>query len=217
MVTDLPDRESLEELKATNFAGSPLDFSARLQLLKTIVPRGRVLDFGCSWGYAVCQMERLGFEAVGFEISAPRAEAGRKALGVEIISSYQELASLPPHSFDAIFTAHVLEHLDSLKEVFALFYRLLKPGGALIVMVPNCGGLQARKQGIRYGATINEKHVNAFTREFFDRSLPAFGFDVTTLSDYDDPIAVRDAIARGERLHTDGEDLTVVAFSTVSG
>ena len=210
-VTDLPDAATLAVWKANNFAGSPVDFAVRLDLLQTLVPTGRVLDFGCSWGYAVFQMKQRGFDAVGFEISEPRARAGREALGVDILESLEELAHLPEHSFDAIFSAHVLEHLPNLKDAFATFLRLLKPGGTLLAMVPNCGGTLGRELGVHYGPAINEKHVNAFRREFFDRNLPAYGFSVSTLSGYDDPVSVREAVRHDVLLPADGEDLTVVA------
>ena len=210
-VTDLPDAATLEAWKADNFVGSPVDFSTRLDLLQTLVPAGRVLDFGCSWGYAVFQMKKRGYDAVGFEISEPRARAGCQALGVEILDSIEELARLPEHSFDAIFSAHVLEHLPNLKDAFATFARLLKPGGTLLAMVPNCGGFIGRELGVQYGPAINEKHVNAFQRDFFDRNLPSYGFSVATLSDYEDPVSVREAVRHDVLLPAEGEDLTVVA------
>src|SRR5436190_1575962 len=52
LTTSVPDAHSLEQLLTTNFRGTEKDFSEKIAVLKELVPEGRVLDFGCSWGYA---------------------------------------------------------------------------------------------------------------------------------------------------------------------
>jgi hypothetical protein len=83
--TELPDPVTLKTFIANNFAGSPRDIADQVGVLKTFLPQGRVLDFGCSWGYGVYQLKRAGYDAFGFDISRPRAELGRRELGVEIL------------------------------------------------------------------------------------------------------------------------------------
>src|SRR5688572_29484316 len=51
--TDLPGRDRLNEIVARNFAGSVFDKSQRVRLIETIRSGGRLLEFGCSWGYAL--------------------------------------------------------------------------------------------------------------------------------------------------------------------
>jgi 2-polyprenyl-3-methyl-5-hydroxy-6-metoxy-1,4-benzoquinol methylase len=110
---------------------------------------------------------------MGFEVSRPRVEYGRKALGVHLSS---EIADLPSGAFDAIYSAHVLEHIPNPKASLLTFQRLLKPGGKLFLYVPNCSGDHARRLGVKWGQMINEKHVLALTTEFFYRNLPKHGF-----------------------------------------
>ena len=140
ITTDLPDEEEIMRLRATRFAGTDRDFVLHIAVLKALCPAERVLDFGCSWGYGTFQLKQAGYDVLGFEISKPRADFGRHHLGVEIIDDLSALEMLPDAGFDAIYASHVLEHLTSLREPFALFSRLLKPGGVLFIMVPNCGG-----------------------------------------------------------------------------
>jgi 2-polyprenyl-3-methyl-5-hydroxy-6-metoxy-1,4-benzoquinol methylase len=77
----------------------------------------------------------------------------------------------------------VLEHLLSLKEIFELFARILKPGGVVFIMVPNSGGKKARDLGIRWQAMINEKHTLALEGGFFEKNMTPFGFNVRAFSD----------------------------------
>ena len=179
--TELPDPATLNSFIANNFAGSPKDFADQIGVLKTFLPQGRVLDFGCSWGYGVYQLKQAGYDAFGFEISRPRAELGRQQLGVEILDKLDDLQHVPSQSVDGIFASHVLEHLLSLKEIFEFFARVLKPGGVVFIMVPNSGGKKARELGVRWPTMINEKHTLALEGGFFEKNMTPFGFRVRSV------------------------------------
>src|SRR6266702_412901 len=209
--TELPDSATLRQFMNSNFVGSPKDFSLQIDVLKAFLPHGRVLDFGCSWGYGVYQLQHTGYDALGFEISRPRAEHGRNQLGVEIIDSLDELNRLPSQSLDGVFASHVLEHLVSLKEIFSLFSRILKPGGVLAIMVPNAGGRHARELGVGWSPLINEKHTLALDGRFFEKNMSPFGFAVKTFSDPYYPAEIRAAVSEDRRLPAEGEELMVIA------
>jgi SAM-dependent methyltransferase len=215
--TELPDPATLRQFMANNFVDSPKDFSTQIAVLKEFLPTGRVLDFGCSWGYGTYQLRKAGYDAYGFEISRPRAELGRRELGVEILDSLDDLEKVPSASLDGIYVSHVLEHLLSLKEIFAFYARALKPGGVLFIMVPNGGGKAAREQGVGWSTLINEKHILALDRQFFEKNLAPYGFQVNTLSDPYDPPAIRSAIDSKTPLPAEGEELMVIALRSNSG
>jgi hypothetical protein len=79
-----------------------LNISGRIALLQTIMPAGRVLDYGSSWGYGTYQLQAAGYDAVGYEVSRPRAELARKRLGVPTITDFCELDD-QSGTFDTIF------------------------------------------------------------------------------------------------------------------
>jgi SAM-dependent methyltransferase len=210
--TELPDPVTLGTFIANNFAGSPKDFADQIAVFKTFLPRGRVLDFGCSWGYGIHQLKQAGYDAFGFEISKPRAELGRLQLGVEILDKLEDLQHIPSQSVDGIFASHVLEHLLSLKEVFELFARILKPGGVVFIMVPNSGGKKARALGIEWQAMINEKHTLALESGFFEKNMTPFGFKVLAFSDECNVATLRDAVDNNGPLSLEGEELRVIGI-----
>jgi 2-polyprenyl-3-methyl-5-hydroxy-6-metoxy-1,4-benzoquinol methylase len=154
------------------------DLSGKVDLFRILEPKARtVLDFGCSWGYITDLIRSSGYKVVGFETSKGRAGFGRKHFSLDILDSYEGLAALPQESFDAIFTSHVLEHLPCLDVTFKEFRRLLRPAGALLIFVPNCGdGRGSLRKNWR--AMIGEKHTMAFDSIFFREALPRYGFSV---------------------------------------
>lgn len=199
MTTDMPDGEALGNFKASIFSGTEKDLANKIAVLKTLMPQGRVLDYGCSWGYGTFQLVAAGYEAVGFEVSKPRAEFGRSRLGVTVISSEGALDELAG-SFDAVFASHVLEHLPAPSDVFDRLASLLKPNGLLLAFVPNCGGDEARRFGVNWGPICCEKHPLALDAEFLERALPKHGFKCAFFSS---PYAL-DIIARNLSLNHRG-------------
>lgn len=172
----LPTEDQLAVELARGFLGSMWDQDARIARLRQAKPApAQTLEFGCSWGYGCCQLERSGYEVTGFEISRPRAEFASKRLGIKIISDYPALDSIQEPTFDAIYASHVLEHLPTLIGVFERFARLLRPDGVLVIFVPNCGDGNGRlREG--WEPIVNELHSMAFDSVFFNNILPRHGF-----------------------------------------
>jgi 2-polyprenyl-3-methyl-5-hydroxy-6-metoxy-1,4-benzoquinol methylase len=212
LVTELPDQ------RAPQVAGAQLPdeasrwFAPKLAILKALLPAGRVLDYGSSWGYCTFQIKNAGYDAVGFEISQPRANFGSTRLGLTIIDDRE---TLERHAgrFDLILASHVLEHLPSLAGVFDQFRLLLKPTGALLLFVPNCGSAKARRLGARWGPMCCEKHPLAFEASFFEQSLPRHGYTgVRIFSDpYDAPTIARAVNSQAPRGDLSGDELMVWA------
>jgi SAM-dependent methyltransferase len=174
-------------------------------------PGGRVLDFGCSWGYGTCQFRQSGFDAVGFEISKPRAEFGRAKLGLRIIDTADELAKMPEGSFDIIFSNHVVEHLPEIGAMFALLTRLLQPDGFVFHVLPNFMGKKARAG--YWVKWIGEDHPIAPAMPFFDVAIPLAGLTTPIFGSdpFDDRMAQALIDRPGASLPTEGDELLVYA------
>lgn len=215
-VTRLPTEDELARFVAHGFPGN-LDFTKKIRALRTIVPSGRVLDFGCSWGYGVHQLIRRGFEATGFEVSKPRARFGREKLHVNIIDDPAEVRALPANSFDVIFSSHVIEHLPDLSGSFELLSRLLVPGGLLFAMIPNFTGSAARA-GL-FWRWIGQDHPIAPTQEFLGPALLEHGFTSVHFGSgpFDGFLIERLAARDFAALNTEGEELLILGSTVGSG
>ncbi|HYO24052.1 MAG TPA: class I SAM-dependent methyltransferase [Lacipirellulaceae bacterium] len=101
------------------------------------------LDAGCGDGfYTELLAERLpGGCAIALDNSPSYLEAARGRLGPRIAAGRArvvegDVTALPfdDGSLDAVWSGHSMQSYDSLPEVMAEFYRVLRPGGVLAVL-----------------------------------------------------------------------------------
>jgi SAM-dependent methyltransferase len=89
----------------------------------------------------------------------------------------------PERSFDLIYCSHVLEHVTDDRKAIGEFWRVVKPGGKAILMVPILGEVTFEDAGItdpveRERAYGQHDHVRSYGLDFASR-LAAAGFEVT--------------------------------------
>jgi SAM-dependent methyltransferase len=104
---------------------------------------GRVLDVGCGRGRLLVAFRRRGWEVWGTELSEDAARHPRAA-GIPVHVGPLQAAPWPDGSFDAVALWHVLEHWPDPAVPLAHVARLLRPGGVLLVGVPNFASPEAR-------------------------------------------------------------------------
>ena len=183
MTTKLPDESKFQQYLNTCFSNTEKDFSEKIEIVKLFKSNGKLLDFGCSWGYEALQLQNNGFDVIGFEISKSRANFGKIKLGLTILDDYSLLHSMKDESFDIVFSNHVLEHLPNLYSIFEMFYRLLNRNGYLIIFVPNCSGIEKHEVfNAKRSYAFGEKHTMAFDDLFFRQNLSRYGFEVKCAS-----------------------------------
>jgi SAM-dependent methyltransferase len=105
---------------------------------------GRVLDVGSGRGDVLVAARERGWEAVGIDLSPSFAEYASKRSDAEVRREPIERCGFAAGSFDAVILAAVLEHLYDPDETVREIARVLRPGGAFFVDVPNETGLYFR-------------------------------------------------------------------------
>lgn len=99
-----------------------------------------ILDVGCGRGEWLELLRDEGLQAKGIDLNRSMVEQSRSSdLEVVCGNAIDYLRTLPDHSFSAITSFHVIEHLDFkvLIELIDETVRVLKPGGLLILETPN--------------------------------------------------------------------------------
>ncbi len=123
------------------YRGTPAEIETRLATyLPYLAGQRTVLDLGCGRGESLALFSRHGLAARGVDGSAEMVAAcQRQGLEAEVADLFEHLAGLAEGSLGAVVSFHVVEHLapESLDRLVRLAWRVLEPGGVLILETPN--------------------------------------------------------------------------------
>ena len=107
------------------------------------IKSGRVLDLGCGPAYDSAEMLAEGALPIGVDTSrGALIMAGQKH--VTGLQASAERLPLSDACIDAVVMSQVLEHMPEPRAVLAEATRVLKPGGRILILLPNSGSLQRR-------------------------------------------------------------------------
>ena len=146
--------------------------------------QARVLDVGCNLGsFLAALRDRTGCSVVGLEPSPTPARYAREHFQLDVREAcLDEVAgSFAPASFDLITLWHVMEHLWAPRRDLHIIRSLLKPGGTLIVEVPNFDDSLRRLFGRSWAYIDVPRHLLHFTPRTLRTFLEDAGFAVATL------------------------------------
>jgi len=142
---------------------------------------GRLLDVGAGRGRFVAQARAAGWYAHGIEPSH-RGIEGARAIGIELVAGGIDDAQVPPGSLDVATLWHVLEHVEDPGAALERIASWLRPGGLLLVGVPNLAALQARVGGARWYHLDVPRHRTHFTVAGLEALLRAHGLEPVSTS-----------------------------------
>ena len=138
-------------------------------------PPGRLLDFGCGWGFFLGAAREQGWEIHGLEPLPGHALHARAQFGANVITDILRADTFPPNSFDVITSFQVFEHLPDPSGNLAILQRALKPGGVIMIEVPNIDTWSVRLLGKRHRHFVHD-HLNFFSVSTLRSLLTRHGF-----------------------------------------
>lgn len=165
-------------------------------------PLRRMLEVGSGPGFYVHGAAALGLDAHGIDLDPGAVEFGR-SLGLQLSQAAIEDTGYPAESFDLILLAQIIEHVPDPHDFLSRVFRLLAPGGLVIVETPNAASpehIHRRLFADAYGALATDnpdlgalrrgwlaatrpwgyldppRHINGFTPESLRRVLERAGF-----------------------------------------
>ncbi len=139
------------------------------------VEGGKVLDIGCGNARYLAELKQLGWEACGVDINQACIRHAESAYGIKVYCGDAALQRLPDGSFDCITLWHFLEHSTDPAGILRECARIIKPGGLIVVGLPNCASLEAgwlKEKSILFDVP---RHLYAFSPVTLRRLAAAAG------------------------------------------
>ena len=146
---------------------------SHLKLVALVPPGSVVLEIGPAGGYVTRALVEKGATVDCVELDAADAAAAAEACRTMVVGSVEDedtLAQLEDGSYDVVLCGDVLEHLRDPDAVVRRLVAKLRPGGALIVSVPNVAHHELRLAHLRgrfdYAdiGPMDRTHLRFFTR-----------------------------------------------------
>jgi SAM-dependent methyltransferase len=143
---------------------------------KVLPGPGRILDIGCATGLFLSGMKERGWEVLGIELNEQAAAYARERMGLDIIIGNFLEADLPKRYFDVISLWDVLEHLPDPLSVLKKISKIIRPGGLLVLNLPNPESWEAKRFGPLWIGWDLPRHFNLFPLPLLGSLLKEFGF-----------------------------------------
>lgn len=160
----------LEKKHATNI----------VEYIKHCYPGSRVLDIGCSRGWALSQLKEAGCSVGGVDISTTAVEAAQ-AKGLDVRLASGTAIPWPDGEFDVVMSTDVFEHFlpEDVDKLIDESLRVCKPGGSLLLKICDlpCGG---RSYLVRAGIIkkFPALHVTVQKRPWWEKKYTDRGYEV---------------------------------------
>lgn len=140
--------------------------------------KGPLLDIGCGGGSFLHALRNEKVTAFGLDTSWRAAHVASSRF--DLPAACGALPDLPfrPASFGTITMFHVLEHVPDPLACLHAIARLLKPGGKLVVQVPNADCWQLLLLGERWSGLDVPRHLTHFRADDLEELLVVCGFAV---------------------------------------
>ena len=162
----------------------------------------RYIDIGCSRGDWLALIRDQGLAVQGIEADPRAAAFARTRYGLSIEEVDGDQWDPQPNQFDAISFFHLLEHLRDPKSFLQKCRLALKPGGQILLRIPNICSLQSRLCGQGWKGLEMPRHVFLPSPQALKRQLRETGFRVVKRSTWslrDGPSSLSSSVfPRGE-------------------
>jgi 2-polyprenyl-3-methyl-5-hydroxy-6-metoxy-1,4-benzoquinol methylase len=141
---------------------------------------GALLDIGAGTGSFASVMKESDWQVTALEPDPAARDLAEKSHHIRL-QDPSFLFDINADSIDVITMWHVLEHVHTLKDYLNQFKKIVKPGGILLIAVPNYTSYDAQKYGVYWAAYDVPRHLYHFSPRSMQTLLNLYGFQLLKL------------------------------------
>ena len=130
----------------------------------------KILDLGCGRGEYLEKFESFGWKAEGFDRSLPE---NIKLHNIVKIGDLERPLPYRKNTFDLVFCKSVIEHQYYPEKLISEIYRILKPGGKILILTPDI-------ESIKFIFWTDFTHRSPFTLSSLKDILQINNFKILT-------------------------------------
>ena len=167
----------------------------REDILRMIPPDGRIVgSIGCGVGSTEAVLVKKGYEVHGVDIEPEAVEIAAKNLTTARVIAPDDLHPFAPESLDGLILADVIEHIPRAWEALCEFTRAVRPGGWVVISVPNMRSLEVLHEFMWKGdwperetGIFDATHIQMMSKKRLKRWIAAAGLEAERWFDLYDP------------------------------
>lgn len=138
-------------------------------------PFKKILDIGAGRGVMLEELQKKGWDVYGTHPASLFQKHDEK---FSLYYGSLTNAKFPDSFFDCVTLFHVLEHLENPRQTLYEIHYILKPGGALIIEIPNAEGFIPQLFKTHWLGYHVPFHLYHFTEKCLEELLRSAGFSV---------------------------------------
>ena len=146
------------------------------------IKSGLLLDIGAGTGRLLKTAREFGYQVEGLEISNEAAEFGRNTWGLNITGGNFEYVTLQKGYYDVVTLIHVFEHLRDPICAVQKLYDIIKPGGLIVIAVPNFDSIQSRLFRSHWFHLDVPRHLYHYPPAALQSILQRVGFNIMEIN-----------------------------------
>jgi ubiquinone/menaquinone biosynthesis C-methylase UbiE len=170
---------------------SKLEAKRLLICCKDLPANAKILDVGCGDGFHLNLLRQYGKKSwtlEGIDLDKRAIEMAEKS-GLTVHQGSVETIDLPNNTFDLAFMIMTIEHVEKPDEVLKGVFKLLKPGGSVLIITDNTDALDFKLFKSRYwGGYHFPRHWNLFSKKSITKIANKTGFQISVCGTQVSPV-----------------------------